>query len=394
MAGPAPQRSLKQQFRHWAVGTALATVLSLTALQIWWLWRDPIMATEPFRRVVVPALVSLLVGAGLLAIFAWDAGRRARQISDGLRALREYIARWDRGEPPVSNAVSGVPDIDEIAAQLAALLRRLEHDKQQLEFNQKLAAARLQEADEYTYAISHDLKEPLRSIDAFSKFLLDGCYERLDEDGRHQLDVIRHSALRMQRLINDLLQFSRLSQQKRPLETVSLNKLLMHVRDTLDFALTAKHVELRVGKLPKIVCDPTAMTAVFHNLISNAIKYNQNPAPLVVVGAIESSHPDTQAPEDVFFVRDNGIGIPRDAFDRIFQIFQRLQRDEEGTGIGLAIVKRVIEWHGGRLWLDSEEGRGSTFYFALPKRPISSTDTSSEIIPPAAQGEPARAPTI
>jgi signal transduction histidine kinase len=234
----------------------------------------------------------------------------------------------------------------------------------------------------------------LRSIDAFSKFLMDEYYDRLDETVRHQLDVIRHSAVRMLRLINDLLQFSRLSQQKRPLETVSLNKLLMHVRDTLDYAITAKQVNLRVGKLPKVLCDATAMTAVFHNLISNAIKYNHNPAPLVVVGAIEAVNPQTQLPEDVFFVRDNGLGIPPDAHERIFQIFQRLQRDEEGTGIGLAIVKRVIEWHGGRIWLESEEGRGSTFFFALPKRPVSATEIEDESPPEPAKGEPTIAPTI
>jgi signal transduction histidine kinase len=198
----------------------------------------------------------------------------------------------------------------------------------------------------------------------------------------------------MQRLINDLLQFSRLAQQKNPLETVSLSRLLMQVRDTLGFALEAKQVELRIGRLPKIVCDPTAMTAVFHNLISNAIKYNHNPAPLVVVGAIEAANPETSAPEDVFFVRDNGLGIPPDAHERIFQIFQRLHRDEEGTGIGLAIVKRVIEWHGGRIWLESEEGRGSTFYFALPKRPVSATDTDTELSPSPLTGEPTIAPTI
>jgi signal transduction histidine kinase len=194
----------------------------------------------------------------------------------------------------------------------------------------------------------------------------------------------------MQRLIGDLLMFSRLSQPK-PMEPVSLSKLLLQVRDTLSFALEAKHVDLRIGRLPKVVCDPTAMTAVFHNLISNAIKYNDNPGPLIVVGATDSIHPDTQAPEHLFFVRDNGIGIPREAFERIFQIFQRLHRDDEGTGIGLAIVKRVIEWHGGRLWLESEVGRGSTFYFALPKRPGSVTDTEEQL---TTKEDPALAPTV
>lgn len=375
----------QRQSQHWAVAAGLIMVLALTGVQI------ACFSQAPVTRLVLAVLVSLAVGAILTGLLVYDAGRRARQISDGLRGLREFIASWDRGEPPVSDVVSDVPDIDEVAAQLGQLLRRLEQGKQQLEFAQRQAQARLKEADEYTYAISHDLKEPLRSIDAFSKFLIEEHYQKLDEGGRHQVEVIRHSALRMQRLIGDLLMFSRLSQPK-PMEPVSLSKLLVQVRDTLTFALDAKHVDLRIGRLPKVACNPTAMTAVFHNLISNAIKYNDNPSPLIVVGATESIHPDTQTPEHVFFVRDNGIGIPRDAFERIFQIFQRLHRDDEGTGIGLAIVKRVIEWHGGRIWLESAEGRGSTFYFALPKRPGSTSDTEDELTIP--KETHALAPTV
>lgn len=385
---------LQQQYRRWVITTTSATVLGLTAAQLWFFERGGQPPVPFAQRLLTVFLVNFGVGAVLLLVFVWSASRLARQVVDGLQRLRDFMQAWDRGQPPVSDAVSGVPDIDEIAAQLRQLLRRLEQDKQQLEFAQQQARARLKEADEYTYAISHDLKEPLRSINAFSQFLQDGYQDKLDDNGRHQLDVIRHSARRMQRLIDDLLQFSRLSQPKHPLEPVSLNKLLMHERDTLDYALAAKHVELRVGKLPKIVCDPTAMTAVFHNLISNAIKYNHNSAPLVVVGAIEAADPQTNAPEHVFFVRDNGPGIPRESQERVFQIFQRLHQDEEGTGIGLAIVKRVIEWHGGRIWLESEEGRGSTFYFALPKRPGSATDTDTELPSAPVKGEPISAPTI
>jgi hypothetical protein len=147
---PTPsQPSLEQQFRLWAITSVSVTVLSFTALQIWWLWSDPTAVADPWRRVVIPALVNVAVGAVLLAVIAWDAGRRARQIGDGLRTLREYIASWDRGQPPVSNAVSQLPDIDEIAGQLAAILRRREQDRQQLEFAQQQTQARLKEADDY-----------------------------------------------------------------------------------------------------------------------------------------------------------------------------------------------------------------------------------------------------
>jgi light-regulated signal transduction histidine kinase (bacteriophytochrome) len=264
-----------------------------------------------------------------------------------------------------------------VAKQLNLLMRRVEVAQENLARAQQELKSTQKEMDEYTYVISHDLKEPLRGIEAFSKFLADGYRDKLDDDGRHHVDVIRNSALRMQRLINDLLKFSRMSQQKKPMELVGLNAMLMHVRVNLQYALDAKKVDLRVNKLPTIVCDATAMTEVFHNLISNAIKYNNKPHPVVEIGCEQKTNPRTGAPEYEFHVRDNGRGIKPDYFEKIFQ---RLQRDEqpggeEGTGIGLTIVKRVVEWHGGRIWLESQEEVGTTFYFTIPKRELSPTGT-------------------
>jgi len=125
------------------------------------------------------------------------------------------------------------------------------------------------------------------------------------------------------------------------------------------------------------MCDATAMTEVFHNLISNAIKYNDKPHPVVEVGCVEKTDPQSAQAEYVIHVRDNGLGIKQEYFEKIFQIFQRLERDEEGTGIGLTIVKRVIEWHGGRIWVESEPGQGTTFYFTLPKRDLKETQTAT-----------------
>jgi light-regulated signal transduction histidine kinase (bacteriophytochrome) len=143
--------------------------------------------------------------------------------------------------------------------------------------------------------------------------------------------------------------------------------MLMQVRVDLQYALDQKKVDLRVDHLPTVVCDATAMTEVFHNLISNAIKYNDKPLPVIEVGCEEKSNPDTGTAEYEFYVRDNGVGINKQYFDSIFQIFQRLHRDKEGSGIGLAIVKRVVESHNGRVWVESELGKGSTFYFVVPK---------------------------
>jgi light-regulated signal transduction histidine kinase (bacteriophytochrome) len=159
------------------------------------------------------------------------------------------------------------------------------------------------------------------------------------------------------------------------MQPTGMNTLIMHVRVRLQHTLDAKRVDLRVDKLPIVVCDETAMAEVFHNLITNAVKYNDKSLPVIEIGCTERLNPDTQQPEHEFFVRDNGMGIKKEYFDKIFQVFQRLQRDEEGTGIGLTIVRRVIEWHGGRIWLESEEGKGTTFYFTIPKREFTKTGT-------------------
>jgi signal transduction histidine kinase len=312
--------------------------------------------------------VLVAVGASFLA---------SAPVRGSLKDLLGFVKRVDTGESRGERLQSDLAEVDEVGQLLNDLVKRVEEAQIKLARSQKQLKATQKEMDEYTYVISHDLKEPLRGIEAFSKFLLDDYRDKLDEEGRHHVDVIRNSALRMQRLINDLLKFSRLAQQKNPFAPVGLNAMLMHVRVNLQYALDAKKVDLRVDKMPTVMCDATAMTEVFHNLISNAVKYNDKPHPVVEVGCEEKSGPQTGQAEYVIHVRDNGMGIKQEYFEKIFQIFQRLQRDDEGTGIGLTIVKRVVEWHGGRIWVESELGKGTAFYFTLPKRELKEAQTAT-----------------
>jgi signal transduction histidine kinase len=315
------------------------------------------------------------IGILLLALAITGSVLIAKPVLQALERLQQYIQDVARGTPHKEHLKTSLAEVDAVARELRSLMERMEDARRRLERSQKELKATQKEMDEYTYVISHDLKEPLRGMEAFSKFLSDGYRHKLDEEGQRHIDIIRKSVLRMQRLINDLLHFSRLSQQKQPMQPVGMNMMLMHVRVRLQHTLDAKQVDLRVDKLPTIVCDETAMTEVFHNLITNAVKYNDKPHPVIEVGCAEKTNPDTQQTEYEFCVRDNGVGIKKEYFDKIFQIFQRLQRDEEGTGIGLTIVRRVIEWHGGRVWLESEEGKGTTFYFTIPKREFVKTGT-------------------
>jgi signal transduction histidine kinase len=349
---------------------------------------------EMTHRLVQIILIDFAVGAGLLVLFVFCSFWISEPVSHSLESLSTYVQQVARGEIPGEHLDSDLAEVDKVGKELTDVMRRVEDAQIRQARAQKELKAAQKEMDEYTYVISHDLKEPLRGIEGFSRFLTDKYRDKLDDDGKHFIDRIRSSALRMQRLINDLLKFSRMSQHRHPMQSVGFNTLLMHVRANLQYALDAKKADLRVDKLPMVVCDATAMTEVFHNLISNAIKYNEKPNPIIEVGCTEKPNPETGAPEYEFFVRDNGVGIKAEYFDKIFQIFQRLQRDEEGTGIGLTIVRRVIEWHGGRIWPESAEGQGTTFYFTLPRREATKTGTIIEPPPTEPKGPPEIAQSI
>ncbi|HXI84620.1 MAG TPA: ATP-binding protein [Verrucomicrobiae bacterium] len=348
------------------------------------------------QAVMHAVFTDLIIGAMAVIAAVGISFLASAPVRDSLRELLGFVKRVDAGESRGEQLKSDLAEVNDVGKLLNDLVKRVEEAQLKLVRAQKQLKATQKEMDEYTYVISHDLKEPLRGIEAFSKFLVDDYRDKLDEEGRHRVDVIRKAALRMQRLINDLLKFSRLGHQRNPFAPVGLNAMLIHVRVNLQYALDAKKVDLRVDKLPTVMCDATAMTEVFHNLISNAIKYNENPRPVVEIGCEEKSGPPTGPAEYVVHVRDNGMGIKPEYFEKIFQIFQRLQRDDEGTGIGLTIVKRVIEWHGGCVWVESEFGKGTTFYFTLPKRELkeTATATAAEATRTTTNGRPELAPTV
>jgi PAS domain S-box-containing protein len=221
------------------------------------------------------------------------------------------------------------------------------------------------ELDDFTYIVSHDLKEPLRSIDAFSKFLDDDYRDKIDEEGRGYIHRIRANSLRMQNLIEDLLEISRIEKKRSPYEESRASDIIEDARLHLEFSLKEKNVQLIIqDNLPKFFCDRLRMVEVFANLFSNAIKFNDKPQPTIEVSYAEK--------EDAheFCVKDNGPGIEEQYFNKIFEIFQRLGNREahEGTGAGLTIIKKIIEMHKGKIWVDSKVGEYTAFYFTIPKR--------------------------
>ncbi|MBU0701964.1 PAS domain-containing protein [bacterium] len=226
------------------------------------------------------------------------------------------------------------------------------------------------ELESFTYSASHDLKEPLRGIEAFSQFLLEDYADKLDDTGKDYLKRLSASAVRMKSLIDDLLALSRISRVKNPYTTVDSGKLVKEVLKQLRPTIEEKNVRIEVDdELPFIFCDEVKIKQVFYNFILNAIKYNDKKCPEIEIG-IEKKIVEGIS-QGVFFVKDNGIGIEEKYFEEIFGIFKRLHRGNEyggGTGAGLAIVKRVITDHGGSVWVKSTPDKGSTFYFSLPRR--------------------------
>lgn len=219
------------------------------------------------------------------------------------------------------------------------------------------------ELDQFAYVVSHDLQEPLRAVAGYLRLLQRRNKGRLDASSENYITRTVDAALRMQTLINDLLAYSRVHTRGTSFEPIDcnviVNRALVHLRD----AVEKSGVVVNADRLPVIQGDDTQLTQLFKNLISNAIKF-RGAVPLRVDIAAERKEQ-----EWVFSVRDNGIGIDPKYTDRIFVIFKRLhgRRKYPGTGIGLAICKKIVERHGGRIWVGSELGKGSTFYFTIPE---------------------------
>ena len=281
-----------------------------------------------------------------------------RSIAARLGVVTENTLRVERQE----QLAPALPPGDEIAtldARLHEMAATIDKARTALEeANGELAA--------FSYSISHDLRAPVRAVDGYGRMLQEDYGDRLDDDGTRFLMTIRAEARRMGRLIDDLLAFSKLTRTETTETAVDMEALAREVveqirRDSMETA-----AEFRIGELPAARGDRAMLRQVFTNFISNAVKFSgRSERPVVDIGG------ERRNGENFYWVRDNGVGFDMRYAGKLFGVFQRLHRSDEfeGTGVGLAIVQRVVVRHGGRVWAESSPGAGASFFFTLPARP-------------------------
>ena len=256
---------------------------------------------------------------------------RDREFTDDERTFHDLMAQWIKFE-----------------------LERKQREQALEESNERL--------EEFAYAASHDLQEPLRMVTSYLQLLEQRYTDAFDEDGEEFLEFAVDGADRMREMIDGLLEYSRVETRGDPFESVELDTLLDEVREDLQIQIEEADAEITAETLPRVKGDASQLRQVFQNLLENAIQYSGDTPPRIHIDATRRGR------EWVISVQDNGIGIDPDEQDRVFTVFDRLHsRDEyEGTGIGLALCQRIVERHGGEIWVDSEPGEGSTFSFTLP----------------------------
>ncbi|MGW0790664.1 sensor histidine kinase [Streptomyces sp. NPDC002911] len=333
-------------------------------------------------RVLIALLIGFVLAVVSLSLLL------QRMVGRPLFALTEASDKVRSGAFNSRIEVRGPSDVRAVAAAAEDMRRRLVAELAESQERETLLAEQTtelrrsnSELEQFAYVASHDLQEPLRKVASFCQ-LLDKRYgSELDERGRQYIDFAVDGAKRMQVLINDLLTFSRVGRVQQSWKPVALEAAMDRALSNLTLAVEESGaVVVREDPLPELLGDSTSLTMVWQNLLGNAVKFRRTGVPCrITVGCVregENWH---------LTVADNGIGIAPEFADKVFVIFQRLHaRDEyEGTGIGLSLCRKIIEFHGGRIWLDPEQTEGTLIHFTLPVLPEAPTHTTAELLAPA-----------
>lgn len=290
-----------------------------------------------------------------------------QQANDKLTlANAELLNARDELEQEAQQRTATLAKLAEANAALESRTVALEAANAEFERTNRELEQANKELESFSYSMSHDLQTPLRAIDGFSRLVLENCGERLGDENRAFLIQVRKSVARMAQLINDLLAFFRVTRRKLTLQTVDMTVVAKELALQLQFKESAyRSIDLKVAELPPTRCNEELIRQVFMGLIGNAIKFTASRSSAVIeVGGTQGNG------ENIYWIKDNGVGFNTEYGHKLFCVFERLHSagEFEGTGMGLAIVKRIIDRHGGRVWAESKVGEGATFYFALPER--------------------------
>jgi PAS domain S-box-containing protein len=342
-----------------------------------------VVTTAPIVLYATDAngVITLCQGRGLAALGLASTdleGRSITQVFPELPQLAESVRRATAGE-----TLNGTLDLRGAAYQTFTMpLRDREGEicgiigvatdvtdltRTQRELQQTVAVLqdKTAELESFSYSVSHDLKEPLRTLEAFSQFLLEDHAANLDAQGIDYLARITKASARLKNMLDELLLLTRIGRRPELLEQINVGQIVADILSTAQMTLNEKHATVNVvGGLPRVLGDAAHVEQIFGNLISNALKFNESEQPAIAIGMEEENDREV-----TFYVRDNGIGIDPEHHDHIFGVFKRLHRREQydGTGAGLAIVKRAAEALEGRVWVESQLGSGATFYVTLPR---------------------------
>ncbi|MEP1306154.1 MAG: PAS domain-containing protein [Balneola sp.] len=271
---------------------------------------------------------------------------------------------WFNTDKEIGGMILYVSDISKEVEYTEQLEKEIEVRTQQIRKQAENLELANKELESFSYSISHDLRAPLRSINGFSDILLEDYSEQLDEEGKRLMGVVKESAVMMGQLIDDMLDFSRLGKKKIQKSEIDMKKLFESVFESESKTYPEKNIELHISDLPYALGDIALLKQVAVNLISNSLKYASKKEEIVVIIDFEKKD-DNQT---TYFIKDNGTGFKMEYHDKLFGVFQRLHSRNEfdGTGVGLAIAKRILNKHGGKIWAESKAGKGSTFFFSLP----------------------------